>query len=175
VFTKVQATYDIGAALPLGHSSLWLRSAAGFSPQSPGEPFANFFFGGFGNNYLDRGEEKRYREVESFPGAEINEIGGRNFVRSMLEWNLPPWRFSRVGTPGAYLSWLRPALFASGLATNLDDSSIRRQAISAGGQIDLRFSVLSALDMTFSAGAAVRVANGVPPAGELMASLRVLR
>jgi hypothetical protein len=175
VFAKVQATHDIGAALPLGHSSLWVRSAAGFSPQAPDEPFANFFFGGFGNNYLDRGEEKRYREVESFPGAEINEIGGRNFVRSMLEWTLPPWRFSRVGTPGAYLSWLRPALFVSGLVTNLDQASIRRQAISAGGQIDLRFSVLSALDMTFSAGAAVRVGNGVAPAGELMASLRVLR
>jgi hypothetical protein len=175
VFTKVQATHDIGAALPLGHSSLWLRSAAGFSPQSPGEPFANFFFGGFGNNYLDRGEEKRYREVESFPGAEINEIGGRNFVRSMLEWTLPPWRFSRVGTPGAYLSWLRPAVFVSGLATNLDQAPIRRQAISAGGQVDLRFSVLSALDMTFSAGAAVRVANEVAPAGEFMVSLRVLR
>ena len=175
VFAKVQATHDIGAALPLGHSSLWVRSAAGFSPQAPDEPFANFFFGGFGNNYLDRGEEKRYREVESFPGAEINEIGGRNFVRSMLEWTLPPWRFSRLGTPGAYISWLRPALFASGLVTNLDQASIRRQAISAGGQIDLRFSVLSALDMTFSAGAAVRVANGMRPAGELMASLRVLR
>ena len=113
--------------------------------------------------------------MESFPGAEINEIGGRNFLRSTLEWTLPPRRFSRVGTPGAYLSWLRPALFVSALLTNLDDESIRRRAISAGGQVDLRFSVLSALDMTFSAGAAVRLANGVPQAGEFMASLRVLR
>jgi hypothetical protein len=47
--------------------------------------------------------------------------------------------------------------------------------MSAGGQVDLRFSVLSALDMTFSAGAAIRLANGVPKAGEFMASLRVLR
>jgi hypothetical protein len=175
VFTKVQATYDIGRALPLGHSSVWLRSAAGFSPQPLDEPFANFYFGGFGNNYLDHGEEKRYREVESFPGAEINEIGGRNFLRSTLEWTLPPWRFSRVGTPGAYLSWLRPAVFVSALVTNLDDASVRRRGISAGGQVDLRFSVLSALDMTFSAGAAIRLANGVPKAGEFMASLRVLR
>ena len=175
VFTKVQATYDIGRALPLGHSSVWLRSAAGFSPQPLDEPFANFYFGGFGNNYLDRGEEKRYREVESFPGAQINEIGGRNFLRSMLEWTLPPWRFSRVGTPGAYISWLRPAMFVSALATNLDDAAVRRRGISAGGQVDLRFSVLSALDMTFSAGAAIRLANGVPKAGEFMASLKVLR
>ena len=67
------------------------------------------------------------------------------------------------------------AVFVSGLLTNLDDSAIRRQSMSAGGQVDLRFSVLSALDMTFSAGAAVRVADGVPPAGEFMVSLRVLR
>ena len=176
LFERVQGTYDFGVALPLGHSSIWMRNAAGFSPQSVEEPFANFFFGGFGNNYLDRHEEKRYREPQSFPGAEINELDGRNFVRSTIEWNLPPWRFSRVGTPGAYLSWLRPALFVSGLATNLDESGLtRRRSVSAGGQIDLRFSVLSALDMTFSAGAAVRVANGVPASGELMASLRVLR
>ena len=113
--------------------------------------------------------------MESFPGAQINEIGGRNFLRSMLEWTLPPWRFSRVGTPGAYISWLRPAMFVSALATNLDDAAVRRRAISAGGQVDLRFSVLSALDMTFSAGAAIRLANGVPKAGEFMASLKVLR
>ena len=175
VFTKIQSAFDIGAALPLGHSSIWVRSAAGFSPDSADEPFANFFFGGFGNNYVDHGEEKRYRDVRSFPGARIGEIGGRNFARSTVEWNLPPWRFSRVGTPGAYLSWLRPAVFVTGLVTNMDDAAIRRRAVSAGGQIDLRFSVLSALDMTFSAGAAVRMVNGGAARGEFMASLRVLR
>ena len=49
------------------------------------------------------------------------------------------------------------------------------RAMSAGGQIDVRFTVLSALDMTFSAGTAVRVADGVAPSGEFMVSLRVLR
>ena len=62
LFTRVHATYDQGAALPLPHSSIWLRSAAGFSPQSANEAFANFFFGAFGNNYVDHQEEKRYRE-----------------------------------------------------------------------------------------------------------------
>ena len=52
VFTRLRATYDQGFALPVGHSSVWLRGAAGFSPQRADEPFANFFFGGFGNNYL---------------------------------------------------------------------------------------------------------------------------
>ena len=35
------------------------------------DPFANFFFGGFGNNYVDRLEEKRYRQYYAFPGAEL--------------------------------------------------------------------------------------------------------
>ena len=59
----------------------------------------------------------------SFPGAELNEIGGRNFVKSTIEWNLPPWRFRRAGTPGFYATWMRPAVFVDGLATNLDAPS----------------------------------------------------
>ena len=60
------------------------------------EPFANFFFGGFGNNYVDHDDEKRYRETYAFPGAELNEIGGRNFLKSTVELNLPPLRFQRA-------------------------------------------------------------------------------
>ena len=172
---RALGTFDIGAALPLSHSSVWLRTAAGFSPQDKSEPFANFYFGGFGNNYVDHGEAKRYREHHSFPGAELNEIGGRNFTRAMVEWNLPPLRFRRAGTSGAYLSWLRPALFASGLITNLDSSPDQRKAASFGGQIDLRFTVLSALDMTLSMGAAMRTEKGVANRTEGMISLSVLK
>jgi hypothetical protein len=175
VFTRLFGHYDAGLALPAGHSSIWLRTAAGFSPQRASEPFANFYFGGFGNNWVDRGEIKRYREYYAFPGAALNEIGGRNFARSLVEWELPPVRFSRAGTPGFYLSFLRPALFAGGLATNLDRSAIRRTAATAGGQIDLRFTMLSALDLTLSMGAGVRVQHGVPARREAMVSLALLK
>ena len=174
-FARVHGTYDVGAALPLGHSSVWLRSSAGFSPQDPDEPFANFFFGGFGNNYVDRGDEKRYREYYSFPGTDLNAIGGRNFVKSLAEWNLPPLRFSRAGTPGAYLAWMRPAIFVGGIVTNVDDEPSRRRALTAGGQLDFRFTILSALDLTLSAGAAVAVSPGEQTRKEAMVSLRVLR
>jgi hypothetical protein len=174
-FTRVHGTYDVGAALPLDHSSVWLRTAAGFSPQDRNEPFANFFFGAFGNNYVDHLTEKRYRQVSSFPGADLNSIAGRNFVRATIEWNLPPIRFSRVGTPGAYLSWIRPAVFVSGLATNLDAREVRRRAASAGGQIDLRFTILSLIDLTLSAGAGVAGEPGRPLSREAMVSLRVMR
>lgn len=172
---RMHGTYDLGAALPLGHSSIWVRTAAGYSPRDRAQPFANFFFGGFGNNYVDRGDEKRYRHVDSFPGAELNEIPGRTFGRVMLEWNLPPWRFRRLGTPGLHATWLRPALFATALATDFEADRFRRTALSLGGQFDVRFTVLSRLDMTLSAGGAVALEDGAAPRREAMVSLKILQ
>ena len=68
-FVNVRGTYDRGVAVPVDHMSIWFRQAAGFSPNDRQEAFANFFFGGFGNNYVDHGNEKRYRETYSLPGA----------------------------------------------------------------------------------------------------------
>lgn len=175
VFTRLFGHYDFGVPLDAGHSSVWLRTAGGFSPQRESEPFANFYFGGFGNNRVDHREIKRYREYYAFPGARLNEIAGRNFVRSLAEWQLPPIRFSRAGTPGFYLSFLRPALFAGGVWTNLDNPAVRRTAATAGGQIDLRFTMLSTLDLTLSMGAGVRVQRGVPARREAMVSLALLK
>jgi hypothetical protein len=175
LFTKVRGGYDVGMPLPLGHSSIWVRTAAGFSPQDPDEPFANFFFGGFGNNYVDHKDEQRYREYASLPGAEINEIGGRNFVKSIVEWTVPPLRFSRAGTPGFYLTWMRPSVFVSGLVANLDASAARRTVTNAGAQLDFRLSALSTLDLTLSVGGAVAFEDGARPRREAMISLKVLR
>ena len=174
-FPKLHGTFDRGVALPAGHSSLWLRTAAGYSPRDRSQPFANFFFGGFGNNYVDHRDEKRYRHVESFPGVGLNAIPGRNFAKGTVEWNLPPWRFARAGTPGLHATWLRPAVFVTGLATNLDDSAFRRRAISTGAQFDVRFTVLSNLDMTLSAGAAIAFEHDQPSRRQAMLSLKVLR
>jgi hypothetical protein len=172
---KFHATYDLGFALPLKHSSIWLRNAAGVSIQEPGQPFAQFFFGGFGNNWVDAGDEKRYRHHYSFPGVPINEIGGRTFLKSMLEWNIPPKRFGEIGRPGFYLRWVRPALFATVLATDFDDSGVRRVTGSFGGQIDFSLKVLSRLDMTLSAGYAVAFEDGFRPRHQGMVSLKVLQ
>ena len=160
----MHGTFDLGFALPIGHSSIWIRSAAGFSPQDASEPFANFYFGGFGNNYVDHGAEKRYREYYALPGAELNEIGGRNFAKSTVEWNLPPLHFARAGTPGFYLTWMRPAVFASGLVTNLDSPAFAALSSNVGGQLDFRLNMLSTLDLTLSVGGAVAFERGCRPA-----------
>ena len=76
-------------------------------------------------------------------------------MRSQLEWALPPLRFARAGTPGFYLTWARPSMFVTGLGTDLDSTEARHGYGSAGAQLDFRFTVLSALDMTLSVGGAL--------------------
>ena len=108
------------------------------------------------------------------PGFELNEIFGRNFYRSMLEWNLPPVRFQDAGGSRFYLSWARPALFATVLGTNYDDSALARNVYDVGAQIDFRFTLLSRLNMTLSIGYAVGFGDGVDSADEFMLSLKIL-
>jgi hypothetical protein len=171
---KFLSGIDFGFALPWKHSSVWIRNSAGVAIGEPDDEFANFFFGGFGNNYVDRGEVKRYREFYAMPGFELNQIPGRNFYRGILEWNLPPVRFERVGTPGFYLSWARPALFVSSLLTNLDSSQRRQDVSSAGAQVDFRFTILSRMDMTLSVGYAAEIHGSSQSDDEFMVSLKIL-
>ncbi len=156
------------------HSSLWVRTAAGYADGDADDPFANFYFGGFGNNYVDRGAVKRYRENYAMPGFELNAIPGRTAARSMLELNLPPIRFDRVGTPKFYLSWARPALFASVLFTNFDDQLLEYRSESYGIQIDFHFTLMSRFDMTLSTGYAKGYGDGDITDDEFMISLKIM-
>jgi hypothetical protein len=171
---QLRGAFDYGWALPIDHSSVWLRTAAGVADGDRRDPFANFFFGGFGNNYVDNGEVKRYREHYALPGFEINEVGGRSFVRQMAEWNLPPVVFETLGTPSFHLTWLRPAVFATGLWTDPHDSERRKGYASTGLQVDLRFSVLHWYDVTLSAGYAVGFSGGRRGGDEWMISLKIM-
>ena len=166
---------DVGMPFLFKHSSLWWRSAAGWADGALDDPYANFFFGGFGNNWVDNREIKRYRAHFSFPGFEISEIGGRRYARTMLEWNLPPVRFSNIGTPANYLSWARPALFAGLLVTNPGEGDRMRRLGNIGLQVDLQFNVMHEQEMTLSFGYAVGFEDGRSGRDEFMLSLKVLR
>jgi hypothetical protein len=173
-FNGIQGALAAGTLLPLRHSSLWVRAAAGYSPGDRADPFANFYFGGFGNNYVDRQNEKRYRDAESFPGVDLDEIAGTNFTKLVLEWNLPPVVFRRVGWPALYATWLRPAVFGTALAADLDAGADRTTVVDAGLQVDCRFTLLSRLSMTLSAGWAAAFEESRSRREEWMVSLKVL-
>ena len=115
---------------------LWARVALPAAGGLVGGLVARFFFGGFGNNYVDHREIQQFRGVEAFPGIGINTVSGANYGRAQVEWTLPPLRFRRVGVPSMYLRFAQLSLFATGLVTDVEDEVLRRGLASAGAQVD---------------------------------------
>jgi hypothetical protein len=173
-FPSVDGSLDFGAPIPLTHASLWLRTAGGWADGARDEPFANFFFGGFKNNWIDHQEVKRYREPYTFPGADIDAIAGTRYGKAMVDLNLPPIHFQRFGTPSLYASWLRTSVFTSTLVTNPDKADWRRELVNVGVQMDLRVQLLSGQPLTLSGGYARAFEKDVDPTEEWMVSLKIL-
>lgn len=173
-FPRIHATLDYGFLLPLDHSSVWFRTAAGYGFGDRASSFAYYYFGGFGNNYVDNGEVKRYREFYSFPGIELNGIGGTDFTRATLEWTLPPIRFRRFGMPSFYCTWARVAFFSSTIVTDAAHPTDRIAAVDIGSQVDFSLVTFSHLDSMLSFGYAVAVQQHQRARGELMISLKLL-
>jgi hypothetical protein len=181
----VDGGLDLGRPVPgIRNSSIWLRTAAGVSGGSDTDPFGNFYFGGFGNNGLDVGEPRRYRDPERFPGVDLDAIAGTNYVRGMLDWNLPALRFRRAGALALYAPWARMSLFSTGLRTNLDGAipaspataapGSGRALVNAGAQLDIRLQLLTQTPLTFSFGWAAAFERHALPSRGWMASLKVL-
>lgn len=174
-YPRIHTNMAYGFLLPISHFSVWLRGSAGYSFGKREVPFSNFYFGGFGNNWVDIGEIRRYREDHSFPGIEINQIGGTNFTKVTAELDLPPLRFRRFGFPSLYCNWTRITLFSSGIATNLDNNSLKQSAANIGGQIDFRLVIFSSFESTFSLGYAFAAEQDQRVSREFMISLKILR
>jgi hypothetical protein len=176
IYPRLYATLDYGILLPIDHSSLWLRTSGGWSPGKRDASFSNFFFGGFGNNWIDHAASvNRYREYYSFPGVELDAIAGTNFGKALAEWTLPPLRFKRIGLASLYANWLRLTFFSSGIATNVDDAGLRRELVNAGAQVNLKIVIFSSLESTFSVGYARAMEKGAVPSDETMISLKILK
>jgi hypothetical protein len=173
MFPKIHGGIDYGVPLPLANSSAWIYASAGAAWGDHLHPLASYYFGSFRNNYVDDRPEKRYREEESFPGFEIDEIAARRFAKLTGEINLPPVRFAEVGTPAFYLSYVRPAVFAGAMATRSPDGDGHRY-YDLGAQLDLNFTVALRLPMVFSVGAAAGWADGDYRKTEWLASLKIM-
>jgi hypothetical protein len=174
IYLRTWAGLSWGSLLPLSHSSLWLRGFAGYAKGNRSDSFSKFYFGGFGNNWIDYAEVSRYRDYYSFPGAELNEIGGAQFGKLLAEWNLPPLRFRRLGIPSFYFKWARLSLFSAALATNSDANNFDQSFYSVGGQLDFRLVSFSLYQSTLSFGYANAFSSNKNMGHELMISFKIL-
>jgi hypothetical protein len=173
IFPSVVGGIDFGVPLPLNNSSIWLYTAAGTAGGDDASPLSSFYLGAFGNNYVDDGEIKRYREYQSFPGFEINEIDAQTFARGIAEINLPPLRFEDVGVASFFLSSVRTALFAGALET---ESALgeERSLQTIGIQTDWNFTIAHRLPMVFSLGYAEGFEDGERHGSEVLVSLKIM-
>ncbi len=175
IYPKIYGSLEYGLLLPIDHSSIWLRGAAGYSWGRREEPLSNFYFGGFGNNWVDHREIRRYRDYYAFPGVGLNAIGGTNFGKLLLEWVLPPLRFRQFGGEAIYCTWAQLSLISNAIVTNMDDANLRSSVADFGAQLDFRVVLFSALESTFSLGYAAAVEEGQRLSREFMISLKILR
>jgi hypothetical protein len=144
--------FDVGFLLPLRNSSLWLRTSMGQSFGNPDKSNSYFYFGGFGNNYLDYRNAQLYREMSSFPGMEIDAISALNYGKLAMEWNVKPLRFKKLGFKGLYSTYSRLTFFGMGLFTNLANEQQQTNYYSAGLQIDFEIVLFTLLKSTLSFG-----------------------
>jgi hypothetical protein len=171
---KLRADVTRGFLLPLDHTSLWLMTSFGYSFGELDDSFSNFYFGGFGNNWVDAGSINRYRRYHSFPGMELNSIAGRTYAKGTLELALPPLRFRRLGFPALYANWAHLSVFSSGIVANPGEDDWESRVANVGAQLNVKVVIFSSLSSTFSVGYATAFEEGYEPERETMVSLNIL-
>ncbi len=146
--------FDLGFLLPVRNTALWFRTSAGYSFGEKDKTNSYFYFGGFGNNYVDYRQVQQYRDMTSFPGVEINEISGLNYGKMTTELNLRPLRFKRMGMKSLYTTYARLSLFGMRMITDFDiiDYPDIPYYYSAGAQLDFEIVLFSLLKSTLSFG-----------------------
>lgn len=164
--------FDFGFLLPMRNSALWFRTSLGQSFGDKDKTNSYFYFGGFGNNWIDYRSPQQYREMQSFPGVEIDRFSALNYAKLTTEINLPPIRFRRFGFLGFYSTYARFSVFGMGLFTNVENSLDNLNYYSAGAQVDFELVLFSLIKSTLSFGYA-RAFGPMLPAGQYMISLKL--
>jgi hypothetical protein len=172
-YPSLRAGLSFGVPLPVNNSSFWVYTAAGAVGGNRSSSLSQFYMGGFGNNYVDDREIKRYRQFDSLPGFDIDAISARTFERALAEINLPPLRFRDLGVAPLFLSSARTAVFA-GVLDAKPSIGARRTLETAGVQIDWNFTAALRLPMVFSMGYAEGFEDGDRRGSETLLSLKIM-
>ncbi len=76
------------------HNVFHLQLAGGWRHTGKTGALTNFYFGGFGNQYIDPELAEQYRKVFRFPGVPIYDLTNDEFIKVGFENKLPPCRFT---------------------------------------------------------------------------------
>lgn len=171
---RLMASCDWGVLGSTKNSSIWLRAAAGAGFGERGNPLSKFYFGGFGNNYVDKKPSRQYRLPESFPGLEINEVPALNFGKLTAEYNFSPLRFKNIGLLYLFPTHANLSVFGSALAADFDFEESRRYVYNCGVQADFEIVFFSLLETTFSIGYGTAFEKGEHRKDGFLISLKLL-
>lgn len=177
LFPNISGSLDYGFQLPLAHSSIWFRAAAGSSFKEDLNPFSRFGFASFGNNYVDYHQFRQFRNAYSFPGVSFtNEFNiiAKEYAKVTTELVLPPIRYRKFGGFNFFANWTQATFFTSVLSTR-DPFYGNNQYLNFGTQIDTRMVIFSHLPSTLSLGyARAWDLDGNRNFGEFMVSVKLL-
>ncbi|HCV15101.1 MAG TPA: hypothetical protein DF637_02030 [Rikenellaceae bacterium] len=166
---------EVGFIIPgVRNSSIWVRNSLGVSVGARESGLSHFYFGGFRNNYVDWQPSEQYRSTLAFPGAEIDELSGYNYLKTMAEINLPPLRLKNVGTTWLYPTFVKGSLFGTHLLTDFDKSILSHNYFNAGVQIDFQVVLFSYIKTTWSVGYARKFEQYKRFNEQFMLSLKLL-
>lgn len=172
---KITASFEKSFLVPgIRNSSFRLRASLGRVFSSENNSFGKIYFGGFGNNYVDRLNAQQFRNMESFPGREINELAGKDFIKAGFEWNLPPVMFRELGFLSAYVRFARLSFFQFNLITDFTNNDLITSNHNIGAQLDFEIVFFSLLKSTLSIGYARAFNKYMSPGNEYMISLKLL-
>ena len=164
--------FDLGFLLPMKNSSLWFRTSLGQSFGETDKTNSYFYFGGFGNNWVDYRSVQQYREMQSFPGVQIDQLSAMNYAKLTTEIDFPPIRFRKFGLLGFYSTYARFSAFGIGLFSNLFNNLENLNYYSTGAQVDLELVLFSLIKSNLSFGYA-RAYGPMLPADQFMLSLKL--
>ncbi len=138
-------------------------------------PLGAYYFGSFRNNYVDNRPEKRYREMESFPGFDIDQIAARKFAQADRRDQPAAGPLRRNRHAG-----LLPELCPAGPVRRNDAARALHRSEATGcsivgAQVDLGFTVAMRLPMVFSVGVARGFGDkDIDGRTEWLASLKIM-
>ena len=175
LFPSIRSRQDRGFLIPwTRNSSFWIRNSIGYSFGNTDSPLSSFYLGGFRNNYVDWRDARQYRTPLAFPGADIDALPARSYIRTMGELNLQPIRTRNVGTVWFYPTHISPSLFASHLLTDPEQNQLRRTLFNVGFQLDIETVLFSYMKTTWSFGYARVFEAGNPVGDQWLLSLKLL-